>query len=337
MQTDHAYFMTTERIGFGIWTDHDLELAIHLWGDARVTRLFDARGKLSVQQVKARLHHEIQLEQTYGIQYWPIFRVDSGEHIGACGLRPYDEKNRVYEIGFHICSAHWGHGYATEAADAVIHHGFSNLNAEGLFAGHNPENKTSRHLLGKLGFTYTHDEFYEPTGLNHPSYIMTRKDWDNSELKKNRSMVLKQTRTTDQNFIKLISMLDRELNRRYGKQQSAYTPHNQMQQIDTAIVGYLEEQPVACGCFRAVDETTIEIKRMFVHQDFRRRGFSKSLLASLETLGAQLGYCHAVLETGKGQPEAIALYTKCGYTRIENYGPYKTLENSVCMKKSIST
>jgi len=44
------------------------------------------------------------------------------------------------------------------------------LDANGLFAGHNPNNTNSRKVLEKLGFTYVGDEFYEPTGLYHPSY-----------------------------------------------------------------------------------------------------------------------------------------------------------------------
>lgn len=64
----------------------------------------------------------------------------------------------------------WGKGYAKEAADAVIDYAFSVLKAKKLFAGHNPNNIASRKVLNKLGFTYVRDEFYEPTGLFHPSY-----------------------------------------------------------------------------------------------------------------------------------------------------------------------
>jgi len=42
------------------------------------------------------------------------------------------------------------------------------------------------------------------------------------------------------------------------------------------------------------------------------------------------------LETGKKQPEAIALYKKSGYKVIPNYGQYKNVSNSVCMQKEIS-
>ena len=56
----------------------------------------------------------------------------------------------------------------------MIKYAFETLNKEKLFAGHNPKNEASRKTLKKLGFIYTHDEFYAPTGLMHPSYIKTK-------------------------------------------------------------------------------------------------------------------------------------------------------------------
>ena len=48
-----------------------------------------------------------------------------------------------------------------------------------------------------------------------------------------------------------------------------------------------------------------------------------------------IGYQFTILETGKGQPEAIGLYLKKGYHITENYGQYKGIENSVCFKKEL--
>ena len=79
-----------------------------------------------------------------------------------------------YEIGFHLRPEFWGRGYAAEAAAAVIRYAFKELKAEKLFAGHNPSNAASRKVLGKLGFAYIGDEFYPPTGLQHPPYLYTR-------------------------------------------------------------------------------------------------------------------------------------------------------------------
>jgi len=155
----------------------DLDLAVGLWGDFEVTKLFDGRGPLYREQVKHKLLKEIATQSEHGVQYWPIFLLESGEHIGCAGLRPYDTCKHIQEIGFHIRSNHWRKGYASEAAWAVMGYAFDCLKVKGLFAGHNPSNLGSRNLLNKLGFNYTHDEFYEPTGLEHPSYLLKAEEY----------------------------------------------------------------------------------------------------------------------------------------------------------------
>ena len=164
------YFLRTKRLGFRPWSKSDLGLAMALWGDEKVTKLIG--GPFSLEQIEERLSQEISNLKTYGVQYWPIFLLSNGEHLGCCGLRPYKVDQRIYEIGVHIRPEHWGRGYASEASHAIIKYGFENLDATGLFAGHNPANEASRRVLEKLGFRYTHDEFYPPTGLNHPSYLL---------------------------------------------------------------------------------------------------------------------------------------------------------------------
>jgi RimJ/RimL family protein N-acetyltransferase len=174
-----AAFLETPRLIFHTWTETDVVFALGLWGDPRVTQYIDARGKLSVDDVKDRLVREIAGEKKYGVQYWPIFLRSTGEHVGCCGLRPYDLSRNIYEIGFHIRSDLWGKGFASEAARSVMAYAFTKLSINGLFAGHNPHNTASRHLLQKLGFRYTHDEYYAPTGLYHPSYVLTVDEYRN--------------------------------------------------------------------------------------------------------------------------------------------------------------
>ena len=171
------YFLTTKRLGFRVWSEDDFDLALGLWGDSEVTKLIDARGKLSEGQVRERLSQEISTAGSHGVQYWPVFLLENDEHVGCCGLRPYDESRRIMEIGFHIGSQHWGRGYATEAARAVMVYAFERLEVIGLFAGHNPKNEASRHILERLGFRYTHDELYEPTGLEHPCYLLMAEEY----------------------------------------------------------------------------------------------------------------------------------------------------------------
>jgi RimJ/RimL family protein N-acetyltransferase len=165
-------FLKSERLHFRRWRADDLELAWSLWGDPEVTKLF-SREPLTRGSVEMRLAQEIEQGNKYGIQYWPLFTPD-GNFVGCCGLRPKTES--AVEIGFHLLPKHWGKGYATEAAGAVIDHAFSILKIESLFAGHHPDNKSSRSALRKLGFIGAPAEFYEPTGLHHPSYLLYKED-----------------------------------------------------------------------------------------------------------------------------------------------------------------
>jgi [ribosomal protein S5]-alanine N-acetyltransferase len=59
----------------------------------------------------------------------------------------------------------------------VMRYAFHPLGVKALFAGHNPGNAASRRVLEKLGFRYTHDEYYPPTGLDHPSYLLTSEEF----------------------------------------------------------------------------------------------------------------------------------------------------------------
>lgn len=170
-------FLKTSRLIFRTWLETDLEIALGLWGDLRVTKFIDARGELSENDVRNRLFQEIDSEKNYGVQYWPIFLRSTNDHVGCCGLRAYELSHNVFEIGFHIRADHWGRGFATEAALGVMDYAFKLLSVKGLFAGHHPHNKASQHMLLKLGFRYTHDEYYAPTGLHHPSYMLTADEY----------------------------------------------------------------------------------------------------------------------------------------------------------------
>lgn len=170
-QRESRFFLTTERLGFRSWRPTDLEAALMLWGDPEVTRHI-VRESMDAEQIRERLEAEIALEREYGVQYWPLFLLETGTHVGCCGLHPRDPGAGVYELGGQIRSALWRRGFAYEAAAAMIPYAFEHIGAHKLFAGHNPANEASRRLLEKLGFRYTHDEHYEPTGLEHPSYVL---------------------------------------------------------------------------------------------------------------------------------------------------------------------
>jgi ribosomal-protein-alanine N-acetyltransferase len=168
----------TNRLFFRTWHSEDLPLAIAVWGDIRVTALVG--GPFDEDKVRERLQAEIGRQAQHQVQYWPIFLKDSGKHVGCSGLRPYHLSRGIFEIGFYIRPEHWGQGFATESARAVLKFAFEIIGAAGLFAGHHPQNFGSKGALEKLGFRYTHDELYPPTGLQHRSYLLTLTEYRNS-------------------------------------------------------------------------------------------------------------------------------------------------------------
>jgi putative acetyltransferase len=144
---------------------------------------------------------------------------------------------------------------------------------------------------------------------------------------------LQRTSTDNNNFQLLIRLLDHELWHELNEDQATYDPYNKVPHIKTAVVLYVEEMPVACGCFKHWEATTVEIKRMYVKKEFRGKGFSKKVLQELETWAKELGYREAVLETSIHFDTAKKLYESSGYFVTTNYPPYEGLPESVCMRK----
>jgi len=73
--------------------------------------------------------------------------------IGLCGLLMKPRKTP--EIGYWLGVPYWGHGYATEAARAVIDHAFEDLGLDRLEAGARVSNPASRRVLEKCGFQWS--------------------------------------------------------------------------------------------------------------------------------------------------------------------------------------
>jgi GNAT superfamily N-acetyltransferase len=148
---------------------------------------------------------------------------------------------------------------------------------------------------------------------------------------------IKITKTTSENpdFITLIAALDKSLWERYPELKTNYWGNNILELNPHVVVIYAENKAVACGCFKKYDKNTIEIKRMFVSDEARGKGFAQNILRELELWARKSGYSFSVLETLYKQREAIALYQKMGYSIVENYEPYVGLDNSICMRKQI--
>jgi putative acetyltransferase len=143
------------------------------------------------------------------------------------------------------------------------------------------------------------------------------------------------TNSINSDFIKLVKLLDEELAIVDREDHSFYSQFNKIDNIRYVVIAYEDEKPSGCGAIKEYDPDTMEVKRMFVPTERRKKGIASAILNELENWAAELSFTKCILETGKRQPEAIGLYGKCGYKQIPNYGQYTGVENSVCFEKEI--
>ncbi|MDQ1088299.1 MULTISPECIES: GNAT family N-acetyltransferase [unclassified Siphonobacter] len=135
----------------------------------------------------------------------------------------------------------------------------------------------------------------------------------------------------------LIGEAVQELRRRYpGFEANEYAASEADQTGAAFVIARLDGVPVGCGALRPFETAdSVEIKRMFVRDAYRRQGISRQILAFLEQTARELGYQKIVLETGTKQPEAIQLYHVSGYHRIPNFGEITDETICVCFAKEL--
>ncbi|KAA3622972.1 MAG: GNAT family N-acetyltransferase [Flavobacterium sp.] len=148
-------------------------------------------------------------------------------------------------------------------------------------------------------------------------------------------ITLRHTSSNDPHFIILVKALDEDLAIRDGEDHEFYHQFNSIEDIKYALVAYMGTTPVGCGAIKQLDDTAMEVKRMYTLPSQRDNGIASLILDELEKWARELGFDCCRLETGKQQPEALALYTKKGYKIISNYGQYMGVENSVCFQKEL--
>ncbi len=139
----------------------------------------------------------------------------------------------------------------------------------------------------------------------------------------------------DADFRALVCVLDEELDERYGAQMAFFGQHNRSDDMQNAVVLYLDDLPAGCGCFKPFSADSVEMKRIFVPRPFRGKKLARAIMTELEVWAREMGFSFAVLETGVLQPEAIRLYEAAGYMRIPNYPPYEDVQESICFRKAL--
>ncbi|MFJ7208934.1 GNAT family N-acetyltransferase [Streptomyces sp. NPDC098789] len=141
--------ITTDRLRLRPLTEADTDWWVRLHTDDEVNRFV---GGYHREQAAARLH-AIQDQWTRrGHGLCAVELRSTGEAIGRSGLNWWEEFDET-EIGWTFARAHWGHGYATEAARAVLAWGFGPLGLQQITAMIHHGNTASAAVARRLGFT----------------------------------------------------------------------------------------------------------------------------------------------------------------------------------------
>jgi GNAT superfamily N-acetyltransferase len=137
-------------------------------------------------------------------------------------------------------------------------------------------------------------------------------------------MEMRRARLSDVEVEPLLAGLSQEYDTRYGENVEMTRASADEFDPPSGLFIVLMDGPITVGGggFRRYDMTTCEVKRMWTHPLYRRRGLAARVLEALEDAAREFGYTRLVLETGPRQPEAEALYASRGYDRTEFYGHY---------------
>lgn len=145
----------------------------------------------------------------------------------------------------------------------------------------------------------------------------------------------------NEDFIENCRLLDIDLDRRVGRaiKRDKYKQYNQLDEIKEVVVVYCDGVVAGAGAIREYQyddiENATELKRVFVREEFQGKGIGTRLVLELLGWAKELGYKKVILETGELLQESCHVYRKVGFEVIENYGPYVSIAESLCMLKEL--
>ena len=119
------------------------------------------------------------------------------------------------------------------------------------------------------------------------------------------------------------------------KNREAFIPYNISEAISDVLIAEADGKAVGCGGLKMYSKNDIEIKRLWVEPEYRGKHIASELMERLEDRAEREGCTRLILQTRPQMEEAVSLYTKRGYKRIDNYPPYDKLEGAICFDKRI--
>lgn len=161
--------METSRLSLRVLDMADIDDMMSIWGDNEVMRYCGGAG--TREQEERSLQFYLDLYADRGLSPFAVVLRETGELIGVAGFNPPSHECEA-ELMYHFKKAHWGHGYATEAASACVEYARKHPAIKTLGASLDPENTVSRRILERLGFESAGLRRCGATGKDEPYFTM---------------------------------------------------------------------------------------------------------------------------------------------------------------------
>ncbi|MFD5461555.1 GNAT family N-acetyltransferase [Kitasatospora sp. NPDC127059] len=155
--------LRTDRLLIRRWRDSDLAPWAAMNADPEVREHLG--GPLTRERSDASVARYEAVIERRGYGWLAVEVRESGEFVGFAGLDDVEEQAPVagVEIGWRLARSAWGHGYATEAARALLGYGFGTLALPEVLALTTAGNLRSQAVMRRLGMTHDPaDDFEDP-------------------------------------------------------------------------------------------------------------------------------------------------------------------------------
>ncbi|WP_030899098.1 GNAT family N-acetyltransferase [Streptomyces sp. NRRL F-5126] len=150
----HVPELRTARLRLRAFEDADANDLFSLHSSAHVLRYWDSPPWTERSRAEKFLATCRRMEQEGTGLRWAVDRVPDGAFIGWCTLNNWNPDFRSASLGYCYDDAAWGHGYATEAARALLDWAFDTLDLNRVQAEVDTRNGGSARVLEKLGFVH---------------------------------------------------------------------------------------------------------------------------------------------------------------------------------------
>jgi len=176
--------LKTERLSLRPREADDLEDFLAMDSDPEVIRYIYPEGPPEPESLRERYRARILAgwPQTGG--FWIVEWKGRPEFLGWCALFPLEESGLI-EIGYRYRRATWGQGVATEAAAAVLAHGFEVLKFDPIVGVTHPDNRASQRVLEKLGLERDGSAFHYGQDLSF--FRLDRSDYERRKTERDRA------------------------------------------------------------------------------------------------------------------------------------------------------